>query len=157
MNGAGRLVLTLPAVIESDGTERRKPMADDVRSDPYRTIEQWIRAMRLSGGVHGDEEEFSSLQSARDLSRRLAFPQEQNAGPFLDIASRFLWAYMIAMANRPDEAVEMPLKFQRDDLQGAFRELAQFQPPGPVRLELERVAALEPRIFASAMSVIGLY
>lgn len=124
--------------------------------DPRETIRQWILDARLAGGVSGAPDMVHAKRSV-DLVLGMLRVGDQG-GPsdvFFHMGCRYLWAYMVAMANRPQDEIEVA--DMRSQLkQSHFGKMAGQEPERSVRCELEKASVCHERMFASAMATLGL-
>ncbi|PZX14252.1 hypothetical protein LX81_03051 [Palleronia aestuarii] len=128
----------------------------DPLADPREAIRQWILDTRLAGGVSGGSDMVHAKRSVDLLLGTLRIGEP--GGPtdtFFHMGCRYVWAYMIAMANRPGEdftLADMHLHLKQEH----FGALAAGEPERGVRSELEKASACDERLFSTAMATLGL-
>ena len=128
----------------------------DPLADPREAIRQWILDARLAGGVSGGPDMVHAKRSVDLLLGTLRIGEP--GGPtdtFFHMGCCYVWAYMMAMANRPRE--DFTIVDMRSHLtQAHLGAMAAGEPERGVRFELEKAAACDERLFSTAMTTLGL-
>ncbi len=128
----------------------------DPLDDPHGAIRQWILDARLAGGVSGGPDMVQAKRSVDLLFGALRIGKPGGSSDtFFHMGCRYLWAYMMAMANRPAE--DFTLADMRSHLEQAhLGAMAAEEPERGVRSELEKATACDECMFSTAMATLGL-
>ena len=113
-------------------------------------IRQWILDARLAGGIQGDRELSQAVRSARAVAEGLRVGSGDESRVFFDLGVRYLWSYMVTMANEPGDEVVV------DVSQTSLGDLAARQPDAAIRSNLLQAASYEERFYRGTRSVLGL-
>lgn len=128
----------------------------DPLADPREAIRQWILDARLAGGVSGGPDMVHAKRSVDLLLGTLRIGEPGGlTDTFFHMGCRYVWAYMMAMANRPGEnfsLADMHSHLKQEHL-GA---MAAGEPERGVRFELEKASSCDERLFSTAMATLGL-